>query len=41
MFPPGDAEHGIRDTGEGALRFVYAIATDAIDDVVHRFSAEG
>ena len=41
MFIPGDAEHGIRDTGEGALRFVYAFATDAIDDVVHRFSADG
>ncbi len=38
---PGDAEHGIRNTGEGTLRFVYAFATDAIDDVVHRFSADG
>ena len=35
------AEHGIRNTGEGALRFVYAFATDAIDDVAHRFSADG
>jgi mannose-6-phosphate isomerase-like protein (cupin superfamily) len=41
VFIPGDAEHGIRNTGEGALRFVYAFATDAIDDVVYRFSADG
>ena len=41
VFIPGDAEHGIRNTGEGTLRFVYAFATDAIDDVVYRFSADG
>ena len=41
VFIPGDAEHGIRNTGEGALRVVYAFATDAMDDVVHRFSADG
>ena len=41
VFIPGDAEHGIRNTGEGTLRFVYAFATDAIDDVVYRFSAHG
>ena len=37
----GNAEHGIRDTGEGPLRFVYAFATDSVDDVVYRFSDEG
>ena len=41
VFIPGDAEHGIRNTVEGTLRFVYAFATDAIDDVVYRFSADG
>ena len=41
VFIPGDAEHGIRNTGEGTLRFVHGFATDAIDDVVHRFSADG
>jgi mannose-6-phosphate isomerase-like protein (cupin superfamily) len=41
VFIPGDAEHGIRNTGESTLRFVYAFATDAIDDVVYRFSADG
>jgi oxalate decarboxylase/phosphoglucose isomerase-like protein (cupin superfamily) len=35
------AEHGIRNTGEGPLRFVYAFATDAVDDVVYRFSDQG
>ncbi|MGY1712212.1 cupin domain-containing protein [Geodermatophilus sp. SYSU D00758] len=38
VFIPGDAEHGIRNTGDGPLRFVYAFATDSIDDVVYRFS---
>ena len=41
VFVPGDAEHGIRNTGEGPLRFVYAFATDAVDDVVYRFSDQG
>ena len=41
MFIPGGAEHGTRNTGEGALRFVHAFAADPIDDVVHRFSADG
>jgi mannose-6-phosphate isomerase-like protein (cupin superfamily) len=40
VFIPGDAEHGVRNTGEGPLRFVYAFATDCIDDVVYRFSDE-
>ena len=41
VFIPGDAEHGIRNTGDRPLRFVYAVATDSIDDAVHRFSDEG
>jgi len=41
VFIPGDAEHGIRNTGTGPLRFVYAFATDSIEDVVYRFSDEG
>lgn len=40
VFIPGDAEHGIRNTRNRPLRFVYAVATDSID-VVHRFSDEG
>jgi mannose-6-phosphate isomerase-like protein (cupin superfamily) len=38
VFIPGDAEHGIRNTGTGPLRFVYAFATDSVDDVVYRFT---
>jgi mannose-6-phosphate isomerase-like protein (cupin superfamily) len=38
VFIPGNAEHGIRNTGDDPLRFVYAFATDSIDDVVYRFS---
>ncbi|WP_281181414.1 hypothetical protein [Geodermatophilus telluris] len=37
MFIPGNAERGTRNTGDGPLRFVYAFATDSIDDVVYRF----
>ena len=40
VFIPGNAEHGIRNTGDGPLRFVYAFATDSIDDVVYRFSGD-
>ncbi len=40
VFIPGDAEHGIRNTGDEPLRFVYAFATDSIEDVVYRFSAD-
>lgn len=39
-FIPGNAEHGIRNTGDGPLRLVYTFATDSIDDVVYRFSAD-
>ena len=35
---PGDAEHGIRNTGPTRLRFFYAFAVDSFDDVVYRFS---
>jgi mannose-6-phosphate isomerase-like protein (cupin superfamily) len=38
VFIPGNAEHSIRNTGDGPLRFIYAFATDSIDDVVYRFS---
>ena len=41
VFVTGDAEHGIRTTGGGPLRFVYAFATDSVEDVVHRFPDEG
>lgn len=41
VFIPGNAEPGLRNTGDGPLRFVYAFATDSIDDVVYRFSDDG
>lgn len=37
VFIPGDVEHGIRNTADVPLRFVYAFATDAVDDVVYRW----
>lgn len=40
VFIPGNAEHGIRNTGEGVLRFVYAFPTDSYEDVVYHFSEE-
>ncbi|MGY1847715.1 MULTISPECIES: cupin domain-containing protein [unclassified Blastococcus] len=40
VFIPGNAEHGIRNTAEEPLRFVYAFATDSVEDVVYRFSGE-
>ncbi|MCZ2823229.1 MULTISPECIES: cupin domain-containing protein [unclassified Modestobacter] len=40
VFTPGDTEHGIRNTGTGPLRCVYAFPTDSFEDVHYRFSAE-
>lgn len=37
---PGDAEHGVRNTGEDELRVHYVFAADAMSDVVYRFSAD-
>jgi quercetin dioxygenase-like cupin family protein len=39
VFIPGDAEHGIRNTGRGLLRFLYAFAVSSFDDVEYRWSA--
>lgn len=38
VFIPGDAEHGIRNTGAGVLRFLYAFAVSSFDDVEYRWS---
>lgn len=38
VFIPGDAEHGIRNSGENVLRFVYVFPTDSFADVEYRFS---
>lgn len=40
VFIPGDAEHGIRNTGDGPLRCVYAFPTDSFEDVRYRFTDE-
>lgn len=38
VFIPGDAEHGIRNDGDSALRFFYVFPVDRFSDVVYRFS---
>jgi mannose-6-phosphate isomerase-like protein (cupin superfamily) len=38
VFIPGDAEHGIRNTGKGELVWLYVFAADGFGDVVYRFS---
>lgn len=37
----GNAERGSHNTGDGPVRVLYAFATDSVDDVEYRFSAEG
>lgn len=37
VFIPGDAEHGIRNVGEGVLRWFYVFPTGGFGDVVYRF----
>jgi quercetin dioxygenase-like cupin family protein len=37
VFIPGDAEHGIVNTGAGNLRWFYVFPTGGFADVVYRF----
>jgi mannose-6-phosphate isomerase-like protein (cupin superfamily) len=37
VFIPGDAEHGVRNTGDVALRIFYVFPTNRFSDVVYRF----
>ncbi|KAJ5948599.1 Cupin 2 conserved barrel [Penicillium verhagenii] len=41
VFIPGDAEHGIVNTGNGELRWFYVFPTGSFGDVVYRFSERG
>ncbi|KAF3394426.1 Dimethlysulfonioproprionate lyase DddW [Penicillium rolfsii] len=41
VFIPGDAEHGIVNTGTGDLRWFYVFPTGAFGDVVYRFDEGG
>jgi len=38
-YIPGGAEHAIRNTGEGPLRFFYAFAVGSADQIEYRFTA--
>lgn len=40
VFIPGDAEHGIVNTGEGRLRWFYVFAAGSFEDVIYRFSKD-
>ncbi len=39
VFIPGNAVHGIRNTGQSTLRFFYVFATDSFDNVQYTFTA--
>jgi quercetin dioxygenase-like cupin family protein len=38
IFIPGNAEHGLENTGPGPMKFLYAFAADRFSDVVYVFS---
>jgi mannose-6-phosphate isomerase-like protein (cupin superfamily) len=38
VFIPGDAEHGVRNTGEADLVWLYVLAAEGFGEVVYRFS---
>lgn len=38
VFIPGNAEHGIRNSGEEELKWFYVFPTAAFEDIVYRFS---
>ncbi|MEF8942919.1 MAG: cupin domain-containing protein [Desulfohalobiaceae bacterium] len=37
VFIPGNAVHGLRNTGPDTLRFLYVFAADSFDEVDYRF----
>jgi mannose-6-phosphate isomerase-like protein (cupin superfamily) len=39
-YIPGNSEHGIRNTGDGPLRFFYAFAVGSFEDIEYRFTAQ-
>lgn len=39
-YVPSNTEHGIRNTGEGSLRFLYVFAVDSFDQIEYRFTAD-
>ena len=39
-YVPGNSEHGIRNTGEGSLRFIYVFAVGSFDQIEYRFTEE-
>jgi mannose-6-phosphate isomerase-like protein (cupin superfamily) len=41
VFIPGDAEHGIRNVGEGELSWLYVFGVDGFGEVVYRFDEDG
>jgi len=41
VFIPGDAEHGIFNTGKEDLVWLYVFAADGFDNIVYRFSEQG
>ncbi|KAJ5785561.1 uncharacterized protein N7503_010773 [Penicillium pulvis] len=40
VFIPGDAEHGIVNTGEKELKWFYVFPTGSFEDVIYRFSKD-
>ncbi|MCB8978163.1 MAG: hypothetical protein H6657_12140 [Ardenticatenaceae bacterium] len=36
VFIPGDAPHGLRNTGSEVLRLLYVFAVDSLDEVVYK-----
>ena len=39
-YVPSNSEHGIRNTGEGSLRFFYVFAVGSFDQIEYRFTDE-
>ena len=41
VFIPGNAKHGVRNTGEEPLRFFYVFEADSFEEVEYEFEGEG
>lgn len=40
VYIPSNSEHGIRNTGNGHLRFFYAFAVGSFEQIEYRFTAD-
>ncbi|KAH7378677.1 RmlC-like cupin domain-containing protein [Pyrenochaeta sp. MPI-SDFR-AT-0127] len=41
VYIPGDAEHGVQNTGKDEFKWLYVFAADGFGEIVYRFDEDG